>query len=299
MAVKEGIPIVFFHTGDSWYLKYTLRQAQFANPQSDIYLVGDEANRHYSFVHHVPFQRYEALTEEFRKVYLHRNSNAYDYEITCFLRWFYLLGLVEEKKINSFIYLDSDVLAFADFKSLKGILSPFDVANTGVGVGMPAFTYFKSKEVLGSFCHYMLQNYIEPGLKVRLAQWWDQFEAKTWGGGICDMTLFDFYFKEANVKSGKLDKVGLVAFDASITSTAGYETKGTAKKVYWKNKQPYCKWLDTGEMVRFATFHYQGSSKNLILKHYQGPFGITLKDRLSQTFPTLVRALYKLKSRLL
>lgn len=267
---EKKLPIVFFHKGDSWYLKYTLKQARFYHPDSDVYLIGDESNSHYDFVTHVNLNKYEELTRNFRGLYEHRNnSTLIEYELFCFLRWFYVLGLARECQWEEFIYLDSDVLVFENFGNVKTLFDSFRIANTGVTVGVPAFTFFKSLQTIEDFCKYLISSYSEQVLMRRLAMWWDDFQARKNTGGICDMTLFDFFFKDYPAETGKLDKIGLLGFDNSIATLTGYENNGMIKNIYWKNRLPHFKWISSGEMIRFVNIHYQGSYKCLIPGHYQ------------------------------
>jgi hypothetical protein len=55
-----AIPIFFVHKTNSSYLKYALKQARKFNPDSPIYLLGDESNNHYPFVIHVNIADYSA-----------------------------------------------------------------------------------------------------------------------------------------------------------------------------------------------------------------------------------------------
>jgi hypothetical protein len=285
--IQKNFPIVFFHKGDSWYLKYTLSQARYHHPNSEVYLLGDASNSHYPFVTHVDMSRYEIRTLQFRRLYQHRNnSTPFEYELFCFLRWFYVLGLAREKQWNGFIYLDSDVLVFANFENVETLFNSYSIANTGAGVGVPAFTFFKDCQAIEDFCAYQVRSYCEPALMDRLAGWWTNFQEKKGIGGICDMTLFDFYFKDNPEITGKLDKVGLTGFDNSISTKAGYESQGDIKKVYWKKQYPYFKWLETGELVQFVNIHYQGSYKYLIPGHYNagGFFLARLVDLIKQQY---------------
>ena len=277
MSNKKNLPIIFFHKSNSWYLKYTLKQARFYHPDAEIYLLGDESNSHYKFVTHINISKYEEITQKFRNLYHHRNnSTLYEYELFCFLRWFYILGFVQENNLEKFIYLDSDVLVFENFENIRSLFDSFSIANTGKTVGMPAFTFFGSQKSIENFCMYMNNSFTDQFLTERLSAWWGRFKADDRIGGICDMTLFDLFFKDYPNNLGKLDKIGLIGFDSSISTFMDYEEKNNIKNIYWKNKKPYFRHLISGELIRFVDIHYQGDSKKFIPSHYQaGGLGIS------------------------
>jgi hypothetical protein len=266
-----AIPIVFVHKTDPFYLKYTLKQAKFFNPKSKIYLLGDDTNNHYSFVTHVPLNKYQRNATTFSSSYKHRSTNNYNYELFCFERWFYIKDFLEDFDIDSFIYLDSDVLAFYDFSKITPLLNEIKIANTGVGYGMPAFTYFNSISSVNNFCDYLLEYYSKESLIHELDNWHESFLLNIGtAGGVCDMTIFDLFFKLYPSETKKIDLLGGLGFDVFIRQTDGYEKQGDQKKIYWLNNLPYCKLLITNNLVQFATLHYQGHSKYQIATHYRG-----------------------------
>jgi len=266
-----AIPIVFVHKGNPFYLKYTLKQVKYFNPESTIYLLGDDSNNKYPFVTHVPLNKYSTSAKVFAGLYKHRSSNDYQYELFCFERWFCIKDFIEEFKLESFIYLDSDVLAFYDFSKITPLLSGIKIANTGVGYGMPAFTYFDSCNALNTYCKFLNEYYSNESLIKLLDKWYEPFLLNAEAlGGVCDMIIFDFFFEEHASEIKKIDQLGSLGFDVFIRYTDGYEVENGSKKIYWIKNLPYCKSLSTNELVQFATLHYQGHSKTQILDDYRG-----------------------------
>ncbi len=94
-----AIPIFFVHKSNSSYLKYALKQARKFNPDSPIYLLGDETNNKYPFVTHFNISDYSQSADEFRNVYRHLTSGTIDYELFTFLRWFYVRDFVVKNNI--------------------------------------------------------------------------------------------------------------------------------------------------------------------------------------------------------
>jgi len=262
-------PIIFFHYGNPQYLKYSLKQARYFNPDSDIYLLGDKRNNCYPFITHVFSDKYKSKAQAFIDVYKHRSSNSENYELNCFLRWFYIKAFCEEKGIASFIYLDSDVLLFQDVSELVPLFKDHTIANTCDDTGMPAFTYFKDQKVLSDFCEYLLHAYTDRKLVNELDALYQPYMDSGEMGGVCDMTLFHFYFRDHPAGTLKIDLIGDdIAVDSNISRQDGYEIEDGIKKIYWKNKLPYAKNIASGKLVRFATLHYQGSAKNTMRQHY-------------------------------
>lgn len=265
-----ALPIIFFHYGNPAYLKYSLKQAKHFNPGSTIYLLGDGSNNHYPFIQHSMMDKYEADTQIFTSVYQHQSVNGKNYELQCFLRWFYIEAFCREHHIGPFIYLDSDVLLFQQVSEMEPFFGNCSIANTGDVAGVPAFTYFGGYHAIKDFCDYMVSVYTQPELLRELEHFHRQPPAGQ-HGDISDMILFQLYFCNHPAKTKKLDLMNdELAVDENISHSDGYETQGGIKKIYWQNGLPYCRHLKLNKLVRFASFHYQGDTKGLMINHYKG-----------------------------
>ncbi|RYU87357.1 hypothetical protein EWM62_16750 [Mucilaginibacter terrigena] len=267
-----AIPIIFFHNGNSKYLKYSLKQAKYFNPDSIVYLLGDKRNNRYAFVTHVLASKYQSAVTAFSDVYVHRTTNGEVYELNCFLRWFYIEAFCRENNIESFIYLDSDVLLFQNVTEMVSLFKGCSIANTCPDMGMPAFTYFKNLNAISSFCRYLMHAYTDEEATKELEHIYEPFvNDPELMGGICDMSLFHLYFRDHPNETLKVDLINNeLAVDVSINNSDGYEMENGRKKIYWQNNLPYCKQLQTGRLIRFATLHYQGDAKYLMTEHYKG-----------------------------
>jgi hypothetical protein len=264
--------IIFFHFGNPKYLKYSLKQARHFNPESEIYLIGDETNNKYPFVKHVLATQFKGEAESFTAIYKHRSSNGYQYELNCFLRWFYVRGFCKAHNIESFIYLDSDVMVYHDFSELTPFFNDCKIANTCDEMGVPAVTYFKNYKAVNDFCGYLLEAYQDGPINKKIEELYQPFAADPeLLGGISDMVLFHLYFHDHPEGKIKIDLVNnKIAVDACMSRADGYETKDGVKVLQWKNNLPYCKHLESGVLVRFATLHFQGNMKNEMRKNYTG-----------------------------
>ena len=110
-----SIPIIFFHVGDSPYLEFTLNQAASSNPNSDIYLLGDQFNEKYATnVEYYPFENFFEDVWDFKKIYTHLSTNEAAYEVICIVRWFVMNRFCKKHNIDKFFYCDSDVMLYCD-----------------------------------------------------------------------------------------------------------------------------------------------------------------------------------------
>jgi hypothetical protein len=267
-----AIPVIFFHYGNPPYLKYALKQARFYNPDADIYLLGDKKNDRYPFITHVPAASFEAATRHFRSIYQHRSNNDLNYELMCFLRWFYIQAFCEANNIEEFIYLDSDVLCYQNFSDLVPLFGNANIANTCDDLGMPAFTYFKSRQVINDFCDHLVRYYTHPQAIATLDKLYQPFkDDDQLMGGISDMALFHLYFHDHPQGAIKVDLVtDEIAVDSNINLADGYEAERGIKKIYWINNLPHGKKAASGKFVRFVTLHYQGLAKDAMRQNYTG-----------------------------
>lgn len=288
-----SIPVFFVHKSNSPYLKYALKQARKYNPDSKIYLLGDDSNNCFDFVSHHKLSDYSKSADEFAKIYLHMSATDIEYELFCFLRWLYIKDFVIEHSINSFIYFDSDVLIFSDIEKALRPYAHFDIANTGDY--MPAVTYFKDKSAIIDFCEFMAKQYTDAKYFEGLKSEWEAQKPRNWGG-ICDMVIFLYYFRDFPENKGKLDKViDHSCFDGHIRVSNRFEVNNGMKMLFWKNNEPYGKRISDNKIVKFHCLHYHGESKALMYKHYNA--GGYYWSRIVEYFNEL-RNRYQLRTRI-
>jgi glycosyltransferase involved in cell wall biosynthesis/ADP-heptose:LPS heptosyltransferase/tetratricopeptide (TPR) repeat protein/ubiquinone/menaquinone biosynthesis C-methylase UbiE len=290
-AQTKNIPIVFIHCGDSECLKYALAQARLSNPQSKIYLIGDQANDKYDFVEHHDYTKYWQSAERFERVYKHLSPNQLGFELMCFLRWFVLLDFLKAMNIKGCVYSDSDVMIYTDVSEHWQRF-----ANSGMTVSCgasPQFNFIGDVDLLNEFCDFLVQGYADP---TSLRQMEDYFEKRpsTDSAGISDMTFFGtFKQKYPNRIVDIVDIVDGSTFDGNINYADGFEMEHGRKKIYWASGRPHGKlidttcwhWLagghcasggsqgkliDTGSLITFNNLHFQGKSKGAIKEYFTG-----------------------------
>lgn len=277
--------VVLIHHGRSWYLAYALNQAAAVSGSASVTLireggphsvgVGAPASKHPGSVRAV----------EFQNRYVHMSKGDFDYELFCFLRWFYLLDYMEEKHLDAAVYLDSDVLLFT---SVEEIAATFHGTDYTCGLSIPIQSFdslrwaasghasFWKREGLEAFCDFLLSSYTdERYLAMYRDKWsWHQRTAKP--GGVTDMTaLYLFSLKEKQQVANLAAVCGGGVFDHNINDSSNneqdeYEMAGGRKSVKFIDGKPMLTRSNSDVMVRAHALHLQGGAKNFIPFYYQG-----------------------------
>src|SRR5262249_58050889 len=95
-----------------WYLPYVLHQAQVACPRSKVVLASEAPVPSFPLL---PLKNFETSKRAaaFRCCYQHMSTNPEEYELFCYLRWFYLLDYMELRGLERVLHLDSDFLLYS------------------------------------------------------------------------------------------------------------------------------------------------------------------------------------------
>jgi hypothetical protein len=264
-----SLPIIFFHQGNSDFLKYSLRQAKFYNPDSDIYLLGNESNNKFPFIKHHLITDYNYDANQFAKIYKHFSTNSYQFELLCFQRWFVIREFIEKNKIDKFLYLDSDILLYCNATEVFRLYDnyKFTICETR----SPHCSYFTSARTLDELCRFINSLYEDESLLCRSEKEFNDRLSRGLQGGVCDMSAF---YEFSKVNPGKVaDLVSIndnSVFDDNFNLSQGYEIEYGRKKIYWRDGLPYGKHLADGRLIRFNALHFQGHAKSMIDKYYTG-----------------------------
>ena len=253
-----SIPIVFIHAGDDDYLYYSLIQAKMSNPSSNVFLLGDCANRKYEseFVHHFMMEDFFTGAFEFAGVYRHESPNTYEYELFCFQRWFVLRDFMRALGIERCCYLDSDIMLYED------IDDPVYHSFTNVWTMLS----FNTMRTLEDFCNLVSDYYRDPHLFAQL----QAFAADEQFPGISDMVLSRLYIVHYPEFGGHLEGVfGDSFFDGNLRHPMWFppyaeedeaEMLDGNKKVYRMQGKLYAR-LASGKFVQLLGQHFQGDNK--------------------------------------
>lgn len=274
--------IFFIHKGNSWYLKYTLSQMRYFNPDSEIILLGDKSNNKYNFVTHYDISDYTQGIEDFAAIYKHLSPNGFSYEIFCFQRWIILNNFIKKHKVEDcFFYFDSDVLVFSN---IQEIISAFKLCDFDITISheeSPHCLFFHDLRILQKFVDYLFDLYQNEKLLQKLIKHYEN--RKNTGslqklGGVSDMTAFYNFSKCSDINALDITKiiVDKKSCDHNINVSDGYKMNNILnikkiKKMHVGNSiYPYCIEKKSNELIRFLFLHFQGNAKRLITEYYSG-----------------------------
>ena len=268
---KNSIPIIFMHYTNSYYLKYSLAQAKLSNPHSPVYLLGDASNNCYPFVKHQDFSDYFQAASEFSRFYTHFSTNRYHYSLFDFQRWFILKEFLTANNIERCLYLDSDTMLYADVTEEQKKFAKYDFTLSAMICGQ---TFFLNRiKALEDFCDFLFNIYTK-----RDRYHYDKMVAhyavcrkNGVPGGASDMKAFSLYLHNRHyAEIGEVSEIidGSI-FDINITTpTPGFEMEKGIKKVIWQDGLPYGRRLQTGELIRFNSLHFQGGNSKKLMGQY-------------------------------
>ena len=257
-------PIIFIHKGNPIYLQVALLQAK-KTCTDEVFLLGDETNN-FNYIKHFNISDYDK-TNELKSIYIHMSPNKYDYELFCIQRWFIIRDFCLKNRIEQFWVVDSDVLIYEDLQKALPYLSNKDfsvIAKKGFFVG-PQTSYFKT-EVLEDFCNFIISCY---KTKTKLQTVYQKLQDEKNISGISDMVLLELYC-DHNKKYIDFDysKDRNFLFDENINCPHGFEFKNGKKNIKFKSNIPYARLnSEKHENLEFATLHFQGGAKELMLKY--------------------------------
>jgi hypothetical protein len=260
------VPIVFIHQGHSDYLSCSLAQAKHSSPASTIYLLGDESNHSYGWVQHANAADYSADADRFADIYQHFSTHPVGFELMCFQRWFMLREFLAVRGIERCLYLDSDVLLYADATEEIDKFRDFDFT---LCWNMAGCVFFLNHiDGLSNLCDFMTRLYSggERYLYDRMIAHFALRRRHRLTGGACDMTALQLYNE---VNFGRVGEAARI-FDGSVydpdinVAHPGFEMENNLKKVVWRDGKPYGTFLRSGELVRFNSLHFSGHAKSLM-----------------------------------
>ncbi len=249
--------IIFVHTGIASYLEYSIKQAEMLGYQ--VTLIGDEAaykssNSQVKFVDISDLNTQEV--ENFKKIYVHNSSNSYDYELFCFLRWFYIREYIRSND-RSFLVLDSDVLIYPGFfHAIQALTKNFECL-----INTAWCQYFGGYSQIDFLCKsfeklFISQDSMSEVSKIANFEWTH----------VSDMHALIYFskiypqFKDVLIDAESMGMLG------NIRNNNFYENIGSYAKVIGRLELSPI-FLEKNGLSRTARMiHFQGISKNLMAK---------------------------------
>ncbi len=284
-TVSSPVPIVFVHEQYSFYLEFSLRQAQLTNPESPLHLIGDARNNRFPFVQHRPISSLiEKDYRHFGEIYTHSSPNQIHYELFCFRRWFLLRELMHRHQYSLAFMADSDVMIYDQLARSAGRMirqkclaaynsgADCDWVNSASG-----HSSFWTREGIDQFCQFLLRIYGHPDFRPLLDTIRSQKHLITSKVGISDMTALYLFMKQQSGKILNLSKLKRSqAFDHNVGTATNYNLHEYVldqeiKRIVWlEQNTPVCLNKIRQQPVQMVTLHFQGPTKRFIHRHYTG-----------------------------
>ena len=262
------IPVILIHKGYSDYLQFTIKQS---SKNNITYLISDTNPsincNNFTFFNS---ENYLGLYDNFTPHYSHMNTTPYDYELFCYKRWFILKDFMEKHNLDKVFYIDSDVLLFVDVTNEFEKFKQYDMTLLH---RTAAISSFITKRGIDSFCDMLLSIYSNkdgyPFKKIN--SHYTIRNQSGLGGGVCDMTLFEFfhYHSEFGGGPGRVGEMMQIINDSTYDHNINakdndYEFVNNLKKIQVIDKYPFVYNKKLKKLIKFNSIHFQGSAKNLI-----------------------------------
>ena len=258
------IPLIYIHNGYSWYVPIALINGKSKSGNNVYYLGG----RYGCFVARLlgvkayPINHYLKAANAFAKIYRHHSNLSFDFELFCIQRWFILWEFLESQKINSCIYIDTDVLLTRSLEAEVEQTSQFGLTFTGYSAHV---CFVNRLDAIKQFCQYIMDLYADPASEAKFREWHQKMIIETGSGGVSDMTLFYWFQKEYPDLLGDYPAIfGNSSVDVSLEEIQGFKfDKNGFKNLHWNNKKPSAI-TDDGRLLELSTIHHQGRSKRIM-----------------------------------
>lgn len=258
-------PIVFIHSNNCDYLPLSLWKARQSNPRQRVILIGDENNRHFSLlVEHFHQKDFSRQSDAFSKLFVNFSTNSHDFELVCLQRWFILKEFMEAQGLDECLYMDSDVLLFADVNESKPRFRTQGMSICGIS-GHTNFV--RKRSTLSAFCDFIHQAYAKPGGLAELEEKYRIFRQTHEAGGISDMTFF-VEFQQAHpeqILDLSAPHEGQM-YDIAMAHFPDIENDRGIKTIRFENGKPYCRHKSLGP-IEMKTLHFQGAAKFAMKEH--------------------------------
>jgi len=260
-------PIVYIHKWTHKYLEISIQQSLKNNKR--IILIWDEKNQKIAKKYWIEWESFDEYnTNNFKKYYKHNKPNTnYEFELMCYERWFVLLEIMKKNKIDSCLYLDSDILYYWNIdEEFKRIEKYWEYK-----LAYPNFswhtTYVFSQVALTDFCNFMMKCYKDKEMYKKLLN--RPLIYQTW---ISDMSMFQLYkfYHSDDVFDLTKDYWDKIVYDWFINAWEWYKTIFGKKYFKLTNNKVYI--FKENKRFETKTLHFQMHMKTFMW--------LVFKDRL-------------------
>ncbi|QDT55843.1 hypothetical protein Pan44_38910 [Caulifigura coniformis] len=280
-TTDSGGDLFFVHSGYSWYIPYAIETA-IRNSGMRVHFVGDR------FACQVAKAlgartylagEYSRRATEFGKIYRHHSSLGVSFERICIERWFTLHEVAAAHGFERFVYADTDILVVDNLPPYVQKTASFGLMFDGVSAHL---CFVNRREALRQLCDFVEEVYRDREWEPRMEAVFAGKMAEYGGGGVSDMTMFQWFREKHPDVLGTYDEVfGVNPFDGSLFEFVGFEAdeKGF-KKLGWNGRTPSATMSD-GQSVTLATLHHQGHAKTLLKDNARRLGSVTAFQRMS------------------
>jgi hypothetical protein len=196
--------------------------------------------------------------KEFETLYVHMSSNAYEFELISFQRWFLLESIMKTHGIKMFSYIDTDVLLLTNMTAGLGCYynCPCMLSQPRGAGSSSGHSSFWNVETLTKFNSFVLSTYNTslPSLKT----YWDKIRANyppgKARGGVSDMILLGRFMDGHGCCNGLDNRGGM--FD--------HKTAWSTYPEFYQDQYGIPHYIKDQQHVRLKTLHFQGGSKSML-----------------------------------
>tara|TARA_R110000868_G_scaffold265860_2_gene524744 strand:+ start:975 stop:1790 length:816 start_codon:yes stop_codon:yes gene_type:complete len=267
------IPVILIHKGYQEYLGYTIKQA---NKNNFVHLIGDTNPNltlgNYEFNN---MGDYLEDCDEFRQHYQHLNTTPLDYEVFCYQRWFVLRNFMKQNNLDTVFYIDSDVMLFGE---MTKEWEKFNQYTMTLLHRTAAISSFITLEGVTNFCNFLTNTYRdkESYNYKKIASHFNVRRECGLGGGVCDMTLLEFfhYCSGCGGGPGRVGEMMQIIDDSTYDHNINVADQDFAfvnghKDFKIVGGVPYVYSHKLKKDIKFNSLHFQGGAKNLIKGVYE------------------------------
>ena len=268
-----SLPVILLHFGMQEYAEQCLRVT--AHHNSPVFLIGDDASRRLiSVVSGVSWIDYRSLVlsddaGEFIDHFVNYSTNSRIYELTCFLRLYYIEALMQQLSITACFHIDSDCALLTNvsqvaFQAPDALLVYPDFGNPH-RMAASIHSARVTSEFIREYRSMIKAAYVEGRWPLEILGKRDYHIQNKVAGGICDMTFYSLVARHFHVDNLGCPAHGAV-FDYRLCTGEGemlehqYEMVGDRKRIF--RGQGCLSVRDSfGQLVRLRSLHFQGEAK--------------------------------------
>lgn len=282
--------VFLIHSGNQHYLKECLLQAAMLHKT---YLIGDNDRlEKICYSYHKDDKSLDRFSE-FKNSYKHMSANPIAFELQCFKRFFLMQRVAEEKQLDHFWMIDSDLLLVENLSELTNFLieNKYDCSlsiqenKNPFGWSASPHISFWTRKSLSEFINFCIYTYtIDPQL---LIEKYNYHTANAIPGGICDMTLLFLWSKdrEGTHNNAKYDRKINLLLDHNINESKNHGSDQfsfnrvlSIKNIFFHENKYYCEDVVSKQNVPVACLHFQGSAKKYISNFRKVKNTMNLRD---------------------